>query len=357
VAASVSSSSVWQKVQRGLGVAVLVGLAGGLDAWPAWWLAAAWVPWRSGLGTARQKGQDALLVLAAVALGAFWGWLLPARRAPVGPGLVLAAALLALWAGARWQRQDDALARAGLSAAGWTPWLWVGWSLGQGDMVPALSAAMAALLAWLWAQAGAALRAPQASARAWGWRVAGWFFVGTLALGAGTGWVWQQGPATRGAETTAANDAAPTPHPELAATLTAVAQGAAQPAPSPTPQPTATATASPSPTATLSPTPSLTPTVTPTPTLTPFPTFPPPPVYTGYGVVQVPPSWGQGAYVRAEPNENAKLVAVVENGTLLKVLGYRAKGVQIWLKVRSLTAGWEGWIISTALQVATPPAP
>ncbi len=357
VSSSSAPRAAWgSALGRGLAAALLVGLAGAAGAWPAWLLAAGLVPWRAGLSrTARLR--DALLAAAAVAVGAAWGVGLGLPAAAWDRPAFVAAVLLAGWAGARAARQADALAHAGLSAAGLAPLTALGWALAQGDLATARGAALAALAAWLWAWAAAGFVTYARQRRPAAWGVSGLFFVATLSL---AGLVWAApAPEPRGPDAAPRADAAPTPHPALAATLTAVAEAAARPPSSPPPSPTATAPAEPSPSPTpapptATPTPAATPTPTLSPTPSPYPTFPPPPVYTGYGVVQVPPEWGQGAFVRNAPQDDAKVVAVVPNGTLLKVLGYRTAGIQVWLKVRSLEADWEGWIISTALQVATP---
>ncbi len=337
---------------RLIGSVLLVGLAGASAAWPAWWLVALLLPWPRSRGSRLWAVRGGWL-LAGVLMGAFWGAWLPADfAAPLWsrPAL-LTALLLAAWSGGGLERADDRMARWALSGVLVPPLVGLGWALAQQTWPQAGQAAGAVLVVVLWHLAG---RQYAAFARAQGpaWQVAALFFTATLVSGGALFWLGSGGASVGG-------EAAPlpTPHPALAATLTAVAVPAESPQP-PMATSTATATASPtsSPTPTLA-TPTATPSPlppTPTPSPTPFPTFPPPPVYTGYGVVQVPASWGQGARVRSAPNEQARVVAVVANGTLLQVLGYKTQGITVWLRVRPLDARWEGWIISTALQVATP---
>ncbi len=338
-----------ERVVRAVLAWLLVGLGGATAAWPAWLLAAALWPWSPGLTRAdRSPSRWLPPVLGALAAGAFWGaWLdIPPRG--LGLAAFLSAAALALWAGVGQARGQRDPARLALAAAVLPSLSLAAWAASRRAWALAGLALAAAGAAVLWAWAGhvfvsfARHQRPSAAA------VAGLFFAATLSLGAAAGFT------TRADTFANASPSQPTPHPALAATLTAVAAphdtaptAAPTPTPSPAP-PTATPTPAP-PTATPTPAP---PTATPSPS--PYPTFPPPPVYTGYGVVQVPPSWGQGAFVRHAPADDARVVAVVPNGTLLKVLGYRTAGVQIWLHVRPLDAAWEGWIISTALQVATP---
>ncbi len=357
--ASSSVAAGLRVAARSVAAALLVGWAGATGAWPAWFLAAAWVPWRAGLAGPAQpatRGRDALVALAALATGAVWGLVLRAPGPVWDRAAYVAVAWLAVWSGARQGRRADALAQAGLAVAGLAPLSALGWALARWDAQAVQAAVWAALSALLWAWAGAVFVAYARDRQRPAWQVSALFFVATLSL-AGLAWA---APNAFGSVATpeAAPRAAPTPHPALAATLTAVAQAATAPTARPSPSPTATAAAEPSPTPTPTPAaPTATPTPatpTATPTATPYPTFPPPPVYTGLGVVQVPEAWGQGAFVRNAPRDDAKVVAVVPNGTLLKVLGYRTVGIQIWLKVRALDATWEGWIISTALQVATP---
>ena len=337
------SRLLWQSA---LAIA-LVGLAGATAAWPAWVLAAGLVPWTAGIDPSR-RGRAALQALAAVLIGAGWGVMLDTPAAVWDRPLYAATVLLAGWAGARAARQQDALAQAGLSTAVLVPLTVMGWAGAQSDLSVAGYAGAAALsaLLWAWAMAAFVVYARQ-ERRIAAWGVSGLFFAATLSL---AGLAWAASPAQRPHLATATADTMPTPRPALAATLTAVAQGAATPRISPSPGSTATATTQPSPTPTNTPT--FEPTATPTPS--PIPTFPPPPVYTGYGVVQVPPEWGQGAFVREAPRQEAPVVTVVVNGTLLKVLDYHTTGPQVWLKVRAPDATWEGWIISTALQAATP---
>ena len=105
------------------------------------------------------------------------------------------------------------------------------------------------------------------------------------------------------------------------------------PARSPTP------TQTPTQTHTLSPLPSLTPSSTPTPVL---------------ALIQA--ATGGGAIVRAEPNFQAAVVAVLINGTLVQLLPEAAvvdKGGATWLHVRLLDAR-EAWILQNLLVIATP---
>ncbi len=105
------------------------------------------------------------------------------------------------------------------------------------------------------------------------------------------------------------------------------------------PDPTTTFT----PTATRTPTHTLVPSATPTETLTPAPT----------------PVWAQvmaknGAYVRAEPNSNAKIVDGLLNGTDVQVLPDSVlSGGITWAHI-IMNDGIEGWIVQNVLVTATP---
>jgi uncharacterized membrane protein len=106
-----------------------------------------------------------------------------------------------------------------------------------------------------------------------------------------------------------------------------------------TPDPTTTFT----PTVTRTPTHTLVPSATPTETLTPAPT----------------PLWAivradNGAYVRAEPNFNAKIVDGVLDGGLVQVLPDTVQdGGTTWVHIIT-NHGIEGWIVQSILVTATP---
>lgn len=110
--------------------------------------------------------------------------------------------------------------------------------------------------------------------------------------------------------------------------------------------PTITTTPVP-PTSTL--TPSITPSITPSPSLTPSPSATP-----VYALVDAPEDLG-GAILRAEAGFNEEFVTSVINGTLIEILTDApvvADNVN-WYMVR-LPDGQEGWMLESALLVATP---
>lgn len=111
------------------------------------------------------------------------------------------------------------------------------------------------------------------------------------------------------------------------------------------PTPTASLTPLP-PTLTLTPTPTLTETITPTVT----PTFTPTPVYAYvYATSGDPP----GAKLRAEPA--GTVIRSYLNYTLVEILPETSEvdGL-IWVHVRVLEDGTEGWLLQTLVLVATP---
>ncbi len=125
--------------------------------------------------------------------------------------------------------------------------------------------------------------------------------------------------------------------------------------PSPTITPFATPrlltpTPSPIPTPSL-PTPSETATPTPTPTITLVPT----PIY---GRVSSPR--GGGAFLRKEPSFNAPVLISLTNGTVVEIFPQDARlvGNDTWLRVAVILGGrrLEGWMLSTVIQMPTPPA-
>jgi len=132
----------------------------------------------------------------------------------------------------------------------------------------------------------------------------------------------------------------------------------ALPTPFPTPSTTPTLTLSPTLTSTTTLTP-IPPSLTPTDTLTPSPTLPstntpspsPTPVYA---IISAPEEFG-GANVRAEPGFQAEFITSVLNGTLVQILSDSPveEDNVTWLQV-SLPNGVEGWILESALLVATP---
>lgn len=97
------------------------------------------------------------------------------------------------------------------------------------------------------------------------------------------------------------------------------------------------------PTETSTPTHTLIPTLTITPTLVPSPT----PVWA---LIDYP----QGAVIRAEPKSDAKIVAYLLDGSLVKVFPDTAKeGTTVWVHVAT-SKGVEGWIVQILLKTATP---
>ncbi len=247
---------------------------------------------------------------------------------------------------------------AALSAAVYGSAFLAGAALGQGAwgvFWAALHGSVLALL-WGWAVSAATWSARQMAPLSQPWMLAALFFVATVAL-AGFAFVGET-PLMAAAQLPGVSQPTPSPYPDLARTLTAIAQGALTetqaPPPSPTPQPSP----SPTPAPTETPTPTMA-AVSPTPewmnwpTPTPLPTWPPPPVQTGYGVVRAPEDWG-GAAIRAEPGLEFDVLRYVPNGTMLKVFRYRVVPPHVWLKVRDLEETWEGWILSDLVEVATP---
>ncbi len=125
-----------------------------------------------------------------------------------------------------------------------------------------------------------------------------------------------------------------------------------------------------SPTAALPPTPSLlTPTpspvptripvtlfqtATPTQTTTPTPTPIPTPIY---GRVNSPR--GGGAFLREEPSFNGRVLISLTNGTVVEIFPQDARliGSDTWLRVAVVVGGrrLEGWMLSTVIQMPTPP--
>jgi len=91
------------------------------------------------------------------------------------------------------------------------------------------------------------------------------------------------------------------------------------------------------------PTHTLVPSATPTETLTPAPT-------AIWAIVRA----NNGAYVRAEPNFNAKIVDGVLGGSLVQVLPETAQdGTTTWVHVIT-SNGIKGWIVQSILVTATP---
>ncbi len=146
------------------------------------------------------------------------------------------------------------------------------------------------------------------------------------------------------------------------------------PLPSPSPAPTSLIfTPLPtfsSPTVTLPPTPNLlTPTSspvpprlpvtpsqtsTPTQTTTPTPTPIPTPIY---GRVNSPR--GGGAFLREAPSFNSRVLISLTNGTVVEIFPQDARlvGSETWLRVAVVVGGrrLEGWMLSTVIQMPTPP--
>lgn len=116
---------------------------------------------------------------------------------------------------------------------------------------------------------------------------------------------------------------------------------------------TPTLTVTPTPTSTLTPTPTLTSTLTPTRTLTPTltPTLSPTPVYAR---VNASIELG-GANLREEPSSKSRLLRTVQNGTLVQVMDETLEvDGRIWILVRIPNDNLEGWMLLSALQMATP---
>lgn len=129
---------------------------------------------------------------------------------------------------------------------------------------------------------------------------------------------------------------------------------ASSPTPLPTPQPTtapvATRTFTPSPEPSFTPSPSATPTVRPSTTSSPSPT--PTPV-----IALVNGGEALGVNVREEPNINATILTVLNNGTPVEVLPEKAtSGGQSWTKIRYTDkegSSREGWVIERLLVFPT----
>ena len=135
---------------------------------------------------------------------------------------------------------------------------------------------------------------------------------------------------------------------------TAIGLQVAVPTHTPTQTPTATQTATMTatpipPTGTPTPTNTLVPTKTPTLTVSPRPT----PIYA-----RINAKSGGGVLMREEPSQEALVVISLLNGMLVEIIP--GADVQVgnttWVKVRTAD-GIEGWIVSTLLSTATPPAP
>ncbi|MEA3351996.1 MAG: DUF389 domain-containing protein [Chloroflexota bacterium] len=130
----------------------------------------------------------------------------------------------------------------------------------------------------------------------------------------------------------------------------------------PTPLPTATVspsmTPSPTSTATLTTTP-IPPTITPSLTLTPSQTLTPsdtptPSPTPSYAIVDTPEEYG-GAFLREAPGFSSETFTSVLNGTLIAILSKipEEKDSVFWLQVR-LPSGEEGWMMQSAITIATP---
>ncbi|MEJ5241009.1 MAG: SH3 domain-containing protein [Anaerolineales bacterium] len=143
----------------------------------------------------------------------------------------------------------------------------------------------------------------------------------------------------------------PTPSPQVTLSPTPIAAvtptplRAISPTPSPLPSP------SPAPSATsipLTPTEPL-PSETPTVTITAVPT----PIYA-----RVNSPRGGGAYLRAEPSFNARVLISLSNGAVVEVFPQDARlvGNDTWLRVVAIVGGrrFEGWMLSTVIQMPTP---
>ena len=135
---------------------------------------------------------------------------------------------------------------------------------------------------------------------------------------------------------------------------TAIGLQVAVPTHTPTQTPTATHTATMTvtpipPTGTSTPTNTLVPTRTPTLTVSPRPT----PIYA-----RISAKSGGGVLVREEPSQEALVAISLLNGMLVEIVP--GADVQVgnttWVKVITVD-GIEGWIVSTLLSTATPPAP
>lgn len=115
------------------------------------------------------------------------------------------------------------------------------------------------------------------------------------------------------------------------------------PPPSATPRP---------PTTTPSPTLFIPPTETPTATITPEPT----PVYARIAV-----SGGDGVTIRQAPGFDSPAITSVQNGILVQVLpDVQQINRVVWVRIIALVGGGrniEGWVVQTALSVATPAVP
>ncbi len=148
-----------------------------------------------------------------------------------------------------------------------------------------------------------------------------------------------------------------TPAPPAIPSLTPAISTPLPPLSSPTIAPSSTPrllTPTPSPVLTPPlPTPSETapPTSITTPTITPIPT----PIY---GRVSSPR--GGGAFLRKEPSFSAPVLISLTNGTVVEVFPQDARlvGSDTWLRVTVILGGrrLEGWMLSTVIQMPTPPA-
>lgn len=124
-----------------------------------------------------------------------------------------------------------------------------------------------------------------------------------------------------------------------------------------TPSPTLTVTPSPTLTATPSPTNTLTPTfpptLTPTLTRTPTPPFTPTPTPV-YAVIHVTVGDPPGATLRESPTFGSEMINVYLNNTLVQVLDTLEVEGRVWVHVRVLQDGNEGWILGMLLLATTP---
>jgi uncharacterized membrane protein len=125
--------------------------------------------------------------------------------------------------------------------------------------------------------------------------------------------------------------------------------------------PTATATPTetlvPSPTATLTPLPpTRTPTLTSTPVPSPTSTSTVTPSPTPVLAFVLAPEEFRGILMRAEPGFEGAVLTTLSNGTLLQVLSENPTEAnnQLWVLVKDLERGLEGWVVQGLLIVATP---
>lgn len=130
----------------------------------------------------------------------------------------------------------------------------------------------------------------------------------------------------------------------------------------PTPVPSATLTPTQPPTVTPTATTSLTPVP---PSSTPFPTETPSPTHTltntpspsptpVYALIAAPEEYG-GANLRTEPGFNGEYITSILNGNLVQILSDKPveQDNVTWLHIR-LPDGVEGWMLESALLIATP---